>query len=285
LDRRVTINLGTDAIDALYVGTDAVSKVYLGADEVWPSAPDPFAPEDIVGCVACWHADDLALADGATVLSWTDRKNGLVLAKYAAQNAPTLDLDGLGGQPAVNSAGQFLELVGANPVSTALSGHVFAVVQFQLLPSGARSIWASTNLSGTNDTTYLKGVVQSTGGIGVQQNAAGVGTDHVRSTTPPSLTTPYLVELASNGSAYELRQNNTVQTNSVVTGADTGDWFGDSAGRGNFSVFGSRTTGAVSSLSSHRLAMLLVVDGAISGGDRAGLNAYVATKYGITLAP
>ena len=278
----MSIKLGTDDLDALYVGTDAVSKVYLGADELWPLAPT-FEPEDVAGAVACWIADDCsAVGDGNALTNWVDRKNSLTVTQGTEANRPLYRATGIGGQPAVDfdGANDMLQYVAADPVSVALSGHVFMVLRPDAVGL-QQSPWGSADHSSNTQQ------VQTRVGTGDNLEFFQVNADthdYIRGNGTILANNNYLAEWASTGSAYQLRLNGTGQSLTQVLGANTGDWFGDTPGRDSFCIGSIRAAVGFDNFFNGKIAMLLVVDGAISAGDRAALHAWVAAKYGITIA-
>lgn len=243
------------------------------------SAPaGPFEPENIVGAVEVWVADDLALADADPVSSWTGRIAGSSLAQSGGKR-PVYDLDGIGGQPSVNFDGTDDVLRYAGTLTTGLSGHVFIVAYAAI--SAIRVAWATSDeASGAH---FLLGAYQANPSGTVWFDNYEGGEDFLTAVPTLGVTTPMLLEWASTGTAYEFRENNSVRALTVGAGADSGDWFGDFTARDNFTVGAWKQT-AEYFFWNGRIAAVIVVDGTISADDRAALNAGGAGKYGITLA-
>lgn len=241
------------------------------------AAAGPFAPEGIAGVAEVWVADDLALSDGGAVSSWVGRVAARDLAQASSGKRPTYDLDGVGGEPSVNFDGSDDLLAYAGTLSTATSGHVFVVGQQNAATEMA--CWSTSDLDTGQHHIWAP---YDSAGMGILCTE-GASTDYVTASVTASANTPALIEWASDGSDYALRENNTVKSLTVAAGSNSGNWFGDvtlrdvfTLGAFNFVVETRRWNG--------RIAAVIVVDGAISGGDRTSLDGWVADKYGITLA-
>lgn len=242
-----------------------------------------FNPKDITGCVACWVADDCSsVGDGAAVSSWVDRKNNLNLAQATGTKQPLYRASGIGTAPAIDFDGtdDLLVYAAANAVSTAQSGHIFAVIRGDATTAAREDAIACT--SDEASTSRLVGVSREANKLYGRQ-ANGSGFDAVFGGTTLGATTSYLIEFGSSGTVFSMRVNGTAETLGVSVGSDSGDWFGDSTARDNFTVGGKKTT-SESAWFDGRIAFVLVVDGTIASGDRTSLHAWVAAKYGLTLA-
>ena len=260
------------------------------AESYWDSTlvPDFAGPEDVVGAVAAWVADDASAAgDGNAVASWIDRVSSLDLAQATGTKQPLYRASGIGGEPALEFDGtdDLLRLAAADALSAASSGHVFAVILQDT--SASDVVWSTADEAGTNRN--LRGSFRSgaTDSLLILQIADDLN-DSLSdggSNYDFELSTAYLVEWASTGSAYELRANGSQPlTLSVIAGANTGDWFGDTPGRDSFTLAAMKNSGGETTHFDGKIAMILVVDGPISADDRTALHAWVADKYGLTVA-
>lgn len=244
----------------------------------WPRVGG-FAPEAIINCVACWIADDIAQANGSAVTSWLDRVAGYSLAQGNSTFQPSYATSTINGQPGVDFVdGDYLRYAGS--LTSGFSGHVFVVADLDLVGSSTlRRVWYSCD-EGSATTHMLGGNIRAVAnGIQAEQR----NNDTLQTTSSDGsivVNTPYLLEWSSDGAAYDFRIDNTPRT---ITGTNNGDWFGDTDNRDNFTI-GARRTNAVSANLDGQVCMVIVVDGAISSGDRSALNAYVTSKWGITLA-
>ena len=232
--------------------------------------------------VALWWADDLAVADGGNVTSWTDRVGGHVLTNPST--APVMrTTGGANSKPTVefNGTSSYLEKGAADAISTASQGVVIAVVSITTPTAGA-AVWSSADTAVNNRYIYGATRYQTVGEIDVQQTNSG-GSDAVRGSTGVTAGTPSLLEWSSSGSAYNFRLNNATQTSTTYVGSNTGDWFGDTTGRDNFTL-GAVHYPSVVGFNAMKLSMLLVADAELSAGDRTEFNAFIASHYGLTLS-
>jgi hypothetical protein len=236
-------------------------------------------PEHIpANAVAAWVASDLALEDGSQVNSWVDRIAGLVAVSFGV--APILDAEGINGGPSVFfGADGVLEYAAANAVSTALSGSVFAIVQFPSLPASAQAIWASTNTSFVNNAFVLTGRINHDG-ILIEQDNGFSGKDELQGNTGPlpDIDVACLIEWQSDGSSYAIVLDDDNVPLDVLQGANTGDWFGDTTNRGNFTIGGGKTTGGSGAYLGGRIQAVIVCDGPTSDADRAGLRTWAGVS-------
>lgn len=238
-----------------------------------------FAPENIVGAVEVWVADDIAISDGTAVSSWVGRVAASSLAQASAGQKPLYRTSSINSQPAVDFDGTDDLLRYAGTLSTAASGHVFVVMEADVV--GARDFWSSSDEGST--VNYLAADANSAGvpiDMVVNDNS---GTENYFHGTALTTATPYFLEWASTGTAYGLRINGTARALTFATGANNGKWFSAVSGRDNF-VLGALKQSSEIRFHNGRIATAIVVDGVMSAGDRTSLNAWVTAKYGITLA-
>jgi hypothetical protein len=241
-----------------------------------------WGPELIIDAAAVWIADDIALADGASVSSWVDRIGGYDLAQATGAKQPTYRTTGIAGHPAVDfdQSDDMLVYTAASAVTTATSGHVFLVLRAVGVSGATRYVWSRAD----NQSTLVDRIVGAYNDLGFYfaQWASFPTIDEVQATTtPPVNGDDYLVEWASTGTAYDMRVNGTVQTLNIQQGSNNGDWFGDTPGRDHFVLGGLKHSGETGHTGAD-VAALIVVDGAISSDDRDNLYAW-AERYGLSL--
>jgi hypothetical protein len=109
------------------------------------------------------------------------------------------------------------------------------------------------------------------------------GEDTVKGDTVISVDTNYIFVLQSDAAAYFMRVNGDQQTLTVLLGANSGDWFGDSSSRDNFSV-GAKVDSTAQYFFDGRIAEVVVYDKFLSDSSVRILEKYFSNKYGITLA-
>lgn len=253
----------------------------MGAVGAKPASPS--GPPVLGSAVATWWADDLATADGGSVTSWTDRVSGIALTTF--NTAPTMrTTGGANSRKAVefNGTSGSLGINVANPVSNASQGCVIVVGQVTT-PTDGESIWSSSTMSST--TRYLAAAGKfgvGNGQIELQQRNNDTA-DVVRGSTVLPAGTNCLMEWSSSGTAYAFRVDNATQTMAATGGANTGDWFADTT-RTHFclGVLAYNNTGI--SYNAMKVSLVMVADAELSSGDRAALNAFVSSYYGLSLS-
>lgn len=233
--------------------------------------PTPASPAEV------WWAGDLALADTDPVASWVGRINGVTVAQGTSGNRPAFDIDGVGGCPSVAFDGttDFLRHVGT--LSTSLSGCVIAVISGAA--ASAQEVWASGDEAST--TRYVEGQLSSTPRAVISQRNNDTN-DVVTATTTTISSAAHIVEWASSGTAYSLRVDNAVQSLTVSGGSNTGDWFGDTSARDNFTIGALVRTTTILYFGG-RVAYLGVFDAPLADGDRGDLYAWLGAHYGIAV--
>lgn len=236
-----------------------------------------FDPANIVGVVEAWVADDIAQADASAVSSWVGRVASSSLDQATGAKQPLYRTSAIGGQPGVDFDGTDDLLVFGSPLPLSASlGHVFAVILLDTVAAG--TVWGTFDTA--TDTHYLAGYVNPDK-VQVQQIDGGT-LDNVSGNQVLSGSTGYLVEWCSTDTAYELRLNGTLQTLTVNSGANSGDWATETTARDNLAVGAQKRTGETVFLNG-KIAVLIIVSGAISSADRENLRGWVSAKYGITV--
>lgn len=242
-----------------------------------------FEPENIAGAIEVWVADDIGLSDGAAVSSWVGRIGGDDAAQATGSKQPLYRTTGIGGQPAVDFDGTDDALIytAADGGLTGDSGHVFAVVLFDGLGGtyGEHVVWETADVA--SNTRYVQGTVISTGKPRVsERNASTV--DEVEGGTSLGTGVGYFLEWRSTDTAYELRVDAALESLTVITGANSGDWYSQAGLRDNL-AFGSTGGLSQSLYLNGKIAALVFVGGSISALDRNALHWWVQQKYGISL--
>jgi hypothetical protein len=242
----------------------------------------PSEPPTVASEVACWWATDLVgvVADGDPVGSWTDRTSSVVVSATSTAR-PTFDVNGLSGQPVVVFDGSSDILKVASTLTTATTGCVVAVAYFDVFSALTHSIWGTGDEGST--TRFLTGRSGGPGddNIVVQQNDNGT---QDRFYMVPNLTTatPFILEWSSNGTAYSMLINNVGTGLNQESGSNTGDWFGDTSSRDNFTI-GALQRSAIVNYHDGGIAFVKVADAPLSSGDRTALYGFLSSYYGIAI--
>jgi len=231
--------------------------------------------------VATWWADDLATADGGSVTSWVDRIHGKTLSTLNA--APVMRrTGGANSKPTIefNGSTQAFEMTEANALSTALQGCVVVVGQVTT-PTNGNTIWCTADVG--SGFRYLLGTCRVSGGELEVQQRNNDTKNLVHGSTSVGSATYRLMEWSSSGTAYAHRLDNAAQTMTVRGGSNTGNWFGDTSARDNFTL-GALHYSSVISYNAMKVSLVMVADAELSSGDRAALKAWVADYYALTLS-
>lgn len=247
----------------------------------WPNPPEP------AGAVAVWWATDLygVVADGDPVSSWTDRVSSIDADQSTAAYRPTFDRNVMrGGRPGVTFDGTNDYLRAASTVSASEDGCVVAVVSVGVT-TGYRYIWSSGD-EATSFQHYLAGGI----GEGCNRLIMRDGPDSVgvsRWGKGSSTTTGHhVLEWASDGSAWTLRDGNTPDTLSItydtpagLTLAPDGVWFADVTARDSFGIGALLRFSAVAFWQGS-IGYLGVFESPLSSTDRADLYQWADRYYG-----
>lgn len=246
----------------------------------------PFAPTDITGLWGWWKSDILPYTELDQIDNWDDSSGnnrdltwpvagtGLTPTYRWAWTSPTRTQNGL---PSADFDGVFDRLWRgfgmALPAGS--NGSIFAVAAFDAL-NGVGTICSSADES--SSTRWLNFRPTSTGHIGFEQRNGGVF-DHVRGDTALSTGQWYILEVHSDSSAYSLYVQDVAQTITVISGANTGDWFADTAGRDNFMV-GAMTRTGTSQFLDGLIGELIIYDGVtLTADNRADVYEYLWYKW------
>jgi hypothetical protein len=245
----------------------------------------PRTPPAVASTAAVWWAGDLSLADGDPVSTWTDRIGGVSIANSLTAR-PTYRSAHIGGRPAVDFDGSNDVLYASNPLSTAASGAVVAVVLVDTT-SGSRGVWSSGDEASAS--YYLLGTssTSASGGTGrISLEAAQTSLQpHIRgNTTTLSTATPYLLEWSSSGSAHALKVNGAGESITVLSGTSNGRWFSGVSFRDSFALGALKFNGTATAYLDGAIAFLLVTTAPLSSGDRTALHSWVASHYGIAVS-
>ena len=121
--------------------------------------------------------------------------------------------------------------------------------------SGTISFWVKptayntyNNVFGSNDeatTSYTFIVAYDSTGRPYVYQSSGDTADQIRAGNSLPLGTWSFVSLVSDGSLYHIYINGIPQTLTTVSGANTGDWFSDTANRDNITIGASKWSSLV----------------------------------------
>lgn len=245
-----------------------------------------WTPAKVAGLALWLRADDLAGADGDAISSWVSREGKAYNFAQTLTKRPLLKkgANGINGHNTVlfDGSNDILVYAGAD-ISTASLGTCFAVYRLTAIPAGKTfEVFGSANASAGTSYWLCRGILATaTPNISIVQINADTE-DKLRGGTNLTTATPYLGVWKSTGAATSLRVNGAAETITVVSGANNGDWLGDTANRENFTLGGIKV-GSETNFLNGDLAELLLYDTNLSASDLATVEKYLANIYGITL--
>lgn len=256
-------------------------------------------PTDIAGCQLWLDALDLNgngdlntdWGDNALIATWPDLSgNARHLSQSVDENKPnlrTVAAASVGTNtylPSVEFDSNDFVFTNSN-LLTGYAGTVFAVLKMFNL-GGNQTVFCASDEAAYNYHVFTRSYTDATGDSMnvVQRNGeSAANTDYVNGATPTAANTPYIMMWQSTGAAYALRLNGTTLGLETVTGGNTGDWLSDTTGIDNICI-GALKDNAVNDYLRAYVAEIIYYDTALSAGDIATVEAYLAAKWGITLA-
>jgi hypothetical protein len=239
-----------------------------------------FSPADL--SPALW-LDAAALASitksAGAISAWDDKSgNNRDVSQATGANQPTFRSH-LEGRDGVDFDGStdVLSNTTAGGTFSGTSGEVWAV--FTKVGTGATCFFASSDVA--SNTRQLRFFVTSGVVVRVRQNNADTE-DIVDFTVPAEVVNGsiFIVRILSTGSAWRVWVNGVEGTASVISGANNGDWFGDTSARDNFSVGAAVILAGTNSPWDGSLRELLVVESAnLSDANAELLYQYLKDRW------
>jgi hypothetical protein len=227
----------------------------------------PFAPTDIAGLKLWLKADSMALADGATVVTWNDSSgNG---NNFTNAGNPIFKTNIVNGKPVVRYSPPSTYHQSA---AVSIAPSQFTVLIVAAVSSiGAQGVFYDTGQAGATSFYFL-----NNSGTFYQGFFTAPATP-VTATEPGGLAVGVWNVLATdwNGTNIHIWRNGTLKN---TTGATT------RANTGTSNTIGISLTSAFGSYSGD-IAEVLVYDSSLSATDRVNVENYLGAKYGITIVP
>lgn len=245
------------------------------------------ALETLLPLQAMWLADDLMQADGSAVVSWVDRIGGLVFSQTDSAKRPlyyrSTDARCINGRPVVTADGvDDLLHCSLNSLWPTARGSVFAVLRDNPSNTATHAVLLSSGINtAVNAWVYLGHTNAAVDPAYMTSQRNDDTEDRVTFGTVVA-GSPQLVEWASTGGAYSLRLGNVPRPVTVVSGANKGDWFADTAGRSGATLFSRKTNGETRFWRGD-LAALFVCARPLSDSERSRLTAWVRSRYALNL--
>lgn len=217
--------------------------------------------------------------DGGAVSTWNDVSGaGNDFTQATGSKQPTFRTNQINRLPAVSFDGGDL-LTAANFDSSA-EGTLAIVTRMETNLSIDAYLFSSSDEASTNRFLGLR--ANSSEQFAVSQNDAGT-VDAIRSTSSILTAGFVIVTLWSDGASYAIYKNGTAESLTVISGTNSGDWFGDTSARDNFTLGGLKRT-TESNFWTGEVAEALLYSAGLSAANLSTVHTYLGSKYGISLA-
>ena len=240
------------------------------------AAASSFEPDQVDSIVGWWDADDIAIADGAEIASWTDRIGAVIATAQGVTTKPLYQTNEFNGHSVV-------QFVTTNEVQT--EGDHFTLPNTFLNGQSAASAFMVFNKTLDFPVNFSDGAMFD----GFHNDATGSRNSHqpyqdgviyehfgtsARKTTvdpTPVLTSARIYSVHSAASDFRTYLDGTqlfsTGTNTVQTGTGT-----------NTKKFGNTSAGTGVK---GKLACILFFNAALSTQDRQKVEGYLAHRYGL----
>lgn len=255
-------------------------SINLAGDSLVLSRKRTFSPSDIPGLQLWLDAVDCAsVGDGNAITNWVDRIAGYTFTQPTSTLRPLYRAtSNLGSQPAVEFDGidDRMTLVTAPLTNTA--GTIIIVGRFDAI--GTDQYYASADTSVT--TRFMRfGSITPNACAQIRQRNADTA-DNLFGNTVLVANTKYVLMYGSTGTAYKMEVNGVAQTFTINTGADNGDWYGDTT-RTNMTVGCGVTTTAIE-FTDGLIGEILDYSRDLTATELDLIYAYLGAKYTITIS-
>ncbi len=231
----------------------------------------------------CWlNADIVSGNDGDLVSTWNDSSGNSNNFTQAGAKRPVLKkgLNGINGRNIIRFDGSSNLMVASNFSSTT-EGSIFVVFRLSSPVSTLQQqLVSSADESGNAYYFWLTGCVSNSTPIIQISQRNNDTVDDLRGSTNLGANIPILIGFISNGTSYTARYRGSNETFTIITGANTGDWFGDTLNRDNITIGASKRNTETRFLKGD-IAEILIYPVALSTVGCITVERYLALKYGI----
>lgn len=229
-------------------------------------------PDDISGLTNWWKPDDLPLG---LVSLWEDSVGSIDLSQATESKQPLCIPDATNGQKSVFFNGINSLLVGA-PLADTSEGTVIIVAKE--LDANVRYYLTSADEALTTKFVYFG--KHSTFPARIEQRNADTADQVYASDTNHSSAIFRRLVYLSTGTNYKLFTDGVEQTTEIIaSGADTGDWLGDSPGRDNTVMGAIKNSSGEGTFLNGFICEIMVYDHALTNLEIADIDAYLVAKY------
>ena len=221
-------------------------------------------------------------ADGDPIMQLTDRSsNAKVFAQTsrAAQPVWNANDSAMNNMPSITFDGSDDLLKLSSSYLSGTEGVLWAVIYPTSFSGNPRVI--SSSDEGTSSSRLDFSCKASGNQFRVRQVSSNDTADDIRGSTTLSTSTLYIIIVRSDGSDYFMRINGADETITVSAGANSGDWFGDTAIRDNV-VLGALQHTGTGQYFVGRIGEWGVCSAA-NTGEIPRLEAYLSDRYGVVL--
>lgn len=239
-----------------------------------------WSPSKIPGLKLWLDADTILGSDGDAISSWISREgNNYDFAQSDNAKKPLLKklANGINNHNTVLFNGTNDLLVLPSAVLDGATGTVLAVFKLSATPSQYQHILTSADEATANYTMRLMAYYDTFKIATSQKN--NDTSDELKGSTTILPGAVYVAVWQSDGSAYTYRVNGVTETITIVGGANTGDWFGDTSNRDN-TVLGALKRTSESAFLKGALSEILVYDHFLSASEIYAAENYLYNKYG-----
>jgi hypothetical protein len=244
-----------------------------------------FGPNAIAG-LEIWLQDDLDVyqdTGGATpsgvgdaVARWDDQSdNAYSFQQSTGSKQPVRRADG------IEFDGTDDILVHAADVLASIKGTIVAVYEISASPSSNQTLISSSDEAGDVNYFIVNGYRSSSDphvALDVREGASFTdiifGADEI---VPLAV---QLTTIRSSQIANDIRQHKTSQTLEIDTGANNGNWLGDTTGKDNVTIGAAKRSSEALFLKG-KIRALLVYDSYLSGSNLSNAEGYLIDKYGL----
>jgi len=233
---RVTFTLASIAASNLQFATDGTNFGNIDLDEFLLDT----------GTVGDWGFNDGhqgtgdVIQDGDPVNAWWDRVAGYPMFQ-AGTKRPAFDLTSGVRSVVFDGVTHLMRSVDATLLSAlgTASGTVVIVYEIDTLADFKTAMSASDEDS-TNNQLVLYGYRQAAQpNVNIYHNSAG-SDDNVHGSTTIVVNTKHLMVITSDGSSYAIRVDGNDDTETIVGGSNSGDWFSDISGGFDSLILGAQ---------------------------------------------
>jgi hypothetical protein len=230
----------------------------------------PYTPQSAAGLLVWWNAPFLALSNGASITSWTDKKTGGTgaLTLFGADTSPTYNTAVQNGQAAATFNGVDNTMSATNVSSSTYPRVLWAVVKYNSTGGTFQTILGSSDGANQGNGGLHWYVETSSGFMSVtSQNTAAIGT----ATTSLTANAWHMIQCTVTSTTWAFKIDGVA--------AGSGSHSVSLTGGRNFSLGGIHQGSSVPAVVAKVIVGDVAVFSSLSGGDDSGLLSYSQTTW------